>query len=201
MVKLNPVGAIIGVFNHHPENITCWAMENAIFDEEPVVSTTTTPLATSTTTTTTTSGAGVTTTTTKPYIPFPDEVCGIAARTNDIAVSISEITSDGWKLTLQPLKSVDSVWSAAVIFDENVDFFDEFFEIISTDARVRLRQNNIGIIEAISPMDAGESITLTIKTVANPMGATAIILNGEKLDDEDVECLRLVFKLFRLHNS
>ena len=201
MVKLNPVGAIIGVFNHHPENITCWAMENAIFDEEPVVSTTITPLTTSTTTSTTTSGAGLTTTTTKPYIPFPDEVCGIAARTNDIAVSISEITSDGWKLTLQPLKSVDSVWSAAVIFDENVDFFDEFFEIISTDARVRLRQNNIGIIEAISPMDAGESITLTIKTVANPMGATAIILNGEKLDDEDVECLRLVFKLFRLHNS
>ena len=177
-------------------------MENAIFDEEPVVSTTTTPLATSTTTTTTTTGgAGVTTTTTKPYIPFPDEVCGIAARTNDIAVSISEITSDGWKLTLEPLKAVDSVWSAVVIFDENVDFFDEFFEIISLDARVRLRKNNIGIIEAIAPMSVGESITLTIKTVANPMGATAIILDGDKLDDDDVECFRSVLKLIRFHGS
>ena len=190
MIQLNPVSAIVGVFNHHPENITCWAMENAIFDEDPVVSTTTTPLATSTTTTSTTSGSGLTTTTTKPYVPFPDELCGIAARTNDIAVSISDVTTDGWKLTLEPLKSVDSTWSAVVIFDENVDFFDEFFEIISSDARVRMRKNNIGIIEAISPMAAGESITLTIKTVASPMGATAIILDAGKLDDDDVECFR-----------
>ena len=72
------MSAIVGVFNHHPENITCWAMENAIFDEDPVVSTTTTPLATSTTTTSTTSGSGLTTTTTKPYVPFPDELCRIA---------------------------------------------------------------------------------------------------------------------------
>ena len=165
-------------------------MENAIFDEDPVVSTTTTPLATSTTTTSTTSGSGLTTTTTKPYVPFPDELCGIGARTNDIAVSISDITTDGWKLTLEPLKSVDSTWSAVVIFDENVDFFDEFFEIISSDARVRMRKNNIGIIEAISPMAAGESIAVTIKTVASPMGATAIILDAGKLDDDDVECFR-----------
>ena len=32
--QLNPVGAVVGVFDYHPDNITCWAMENAIFDED-----------------------------------------------------------------------------------------------------------------------------------------------------------------------
>ena len=36
-----------------------------------------------------------------------------------------------------------------LIFDENIDLYDELTEIVSTDVRIRLRRNNVAIIEGL----------------------------------------------------
>ena len=74
-----PIGATVAVFDYHPENVTCWSMENAIFNDTVIEYATTTadPIASTTTAPTTQA-----TTTAKTGISFEDELCSIPASTD-----------------------------------------------------------------------------------------------------------------------
>lgn len=182
-----PLGATVAVFDYHPENVTCWSMENAIFNNTIVeyASTTASP---------TTANPQVATTTAPPttMMQFTDEICSVEATSGGASYNIVDITAEGWNFEVDfELPETNDSYSALVIFDDNIDLYDELTELSSNDVRIRLRRNNMAILEGIST----KNLTITVRTVMEPLSATLMLLNKNVLTENEIDCFAEKFAL------
>ena len=197
-----PLAATVAVFDYHPGNVTCWSMENgkfdfsnnfssllAIFDTDMMSTTTSTAIPTTTANQLLTTTAVASTTTAPSTYGFDEKVCQVEANIESVGYNIAEITDDGWKfsLVIDHGLNLQGPFSALVIFDDNVDLYDEFTELMSDDVRIRLRRNNVAVLEGIVPQNMVGN-TITVRSAMQPVSATVFLLKSAVLDQSEIDC-------------